>query len=110
MPAPYRPDEADARLRLRECDELLALAPESGGLGLFEWQVRSGRVRLSRKLLELYGLAELDGRYGSWLRCIFREDQPRLTDAIDTAFAAQARDFRIEFRIIRPSDGKLAWI
>ena len=46
---------------LHERDELLELAEEAGGLGLFEWQVRDGAVRLSAKFLSLYGLTGFDG-------------------------------------------------
>ena len=83
-----RPDEAASRLQ--ETEELLALAQEAGRIGIFEWQVQTGVVRLSPRFLSLYGLTEFDGRYESWLKCIFREDVPRITDLFDTAFAARA--------------------
>ena len=100
----------DAALRLQETEELLALAQEAGRIGIFEWQVSTGVVRLSPRFLSLYGLTEFDGRYESWLKCIFREDVPRMTDLFDTAFAAQEREVHSEFRIIMPPDGKLRWM
>jgi PAS domain S-box-containing protein len=103
-----KPD--DAALRLRETEELLALAQEAGRIGIFEWQVQTGVVRLSPRFLSLYGLTEFDGRYESWLKCIFREDVPRITDLFDTAFAAQEREMHGEFRIVSRSDGKLRWM
>jgi PAS domain S-box-containing protein len=93
-----------------ENEELLALAQEAGGFGIFEWQVQTGTVRLSSKFLSLYGLSEFDGLYESWLGCIFREDVPRIANVMDTAFAEQARELRAEFRIVRPSDGTLRWM
>lgn len=95
---------------LQEREDLLALAEEAGQLGVFEWQVPSGVVRLSPKLLSLYGLNEFDGRYGTWQACIFREDQAQTTDLLEKAFASQAREFSSEFRITRPDDGALLWI
>src|ERR1700731_90605 len=59
----------------RESEDLLGLAEEGGRLGIFEWQIPAGTVRLSPKFLSLYGLAAFDGRYESWRACIFREDQ-----------------------------------
>jgi PAS domain S-box-containing protein len=103
-----KPD--DAALRLRETEELLALAQEAGRIGIFEWQVQTGVVRLSPRFLSLYGLTEFDGRYESWLKCIFREDVPRITDLFDTAFAVQEREMHGEFRIVSRSDGKLRWM
>jgi PAS domain S-box-containing protein len=90
--------------------ELLDLAQEAGQLGLFEWQVQAGTLRLSAKCLAIYGLAEFDGLYQTWLKCIFREDVPRIVDLVDSAFAEQARQWQGEFRIIRPADGVLRWI
>jgi PAS domain S-box-containing protein len=95
---------------LQENQELLDLAQEAGHLGLFEWLVQAGTFRLSPKSLLLYGLPEFDGRYATWLKCIFREDIPRLTDLFDNAFAEQVRHSHAEFRIVRPCDGGLRWM
>src|SRR5579863_6488378 len=90
-----RPDWAAAQ----ENQELLELAQEAGNLGLYEWLVEAGTLRLSPKFLLLYGLTEFDGRYESWLKCVFREDIPRLTDIMDSAFTERARHSQAEFRI-----------
>ena len=93
-----------------ESDELLTLAQEAGRVGIFEWQVQAGVVRLSPKFLSLYGITEFDGRYESWLNCIFREDQSRIAHLMETAFAAQAREMQAEFRIVSPNDKSLKWM
>jgi PAS domain S-box-containing protein len=90
--------------------DLLDLAQEAGQLGLFEWRVRTGTLRLSPKFLSLYGLSDFDGRYDSWLKSIFRDDVPRVVDLMDTCFAERTRDCQAEFRIIRRSDNALRWI
>ena len=95
---------------LRESDDLLDLAQEAGRIGIFEWHVPAGKLRLSPKLLALYGLSEFDGRYESWLKCIYREDQVRISDLIDNTFAGQGREFQAEFRIVNPRDGALKWM
>ena len=93
-----------------DSEELLLLAQEAGGLGIFEWHVQAGTVRLSQKFLSLYGLTDFDGRYASWLGCIFREDLPRIVDLMDNAFAERAGEAHAEFRIVRPSDRALRWM
>jgi PAS domain S-box-containing protein len=93
-----------------ESDELLALAQEAGNLGILEWQVQSGTMHPSPKFISIYGLIDFDGRYETWLKCIFKEDLSRLVDLMENAFAARARDVQAEFRIVRPSDGELRWI
>jgi len=92
--------------------ELLALAEQAGRLGVIEWDVPSGRVSLSSRCLELYGLDSFnfDGRYETLLACVYREDQPRTTTSLQQAFADRAPQVEIDFRIMRPSDGELRWI
>jgi signal transduction histidine kinase len=91
-------------------EELLALAQEAGGLGIFEWEPQAGTVRLSPKLRTLYGLAEFDGRFESWIRQVFREDVLRLSNAFDTAFTARSTEIVEEFRIVRPGDDAPRWM
>src|SRR6202171_1962374 len=100
----------DLAAALQENQELLDPDKEAGHLGLFEWSVQAGTLRLSPKSLSLYGLSEFDGLYETWLKCIFREDVPRIKDLIDNAFAERARHSHAEFRIVRPCDGGLRWI
>jgi signal transduction histidine kinase/CheY-like chemotaxis protein len=95
---------------LQEREDLLALAEEAGELGVFEWQVMSGVARLSPAFLSLYGLTEFDGRYETWYARVFREDQIRVWDLVDNAFATRAREIITEFRITRANDGALRWI
>jgi PAS domain S-box-containing protein len=107
------PGDADARprdFRRRENDDLLGLAEEAGRLGIFEWQVPDGAVRLSPKFLWLYGLTTFEGRYESWRACIFREDQIRVTELFESAFEAGTHELNAEFRITRATDGALRWM
>jgi PAS domain S-box-containing protein len=101
---------SDATPGFRDNEELLGLAQEAGRVGIFEWQVQSGAMRLSAKFLSLYGLTDFDGQYESWIKCIFREDVPRVVDLFETAFAAKERETQTEFRIVSPVDGKLKWM
>jgi PAS domain S-box-containing protein len=102
--------EGESASLLQESEDLLALAQEAGGLGIFEWHVQAGTVRLSPKFLELYGLTDFDGRYETWLACIFREDVPRIVDLMENTFAEQAHETQAEFRIVRAGDGALRWM
>jgi PAS domain S-box-containing protein len=95
---------------IQDAAELLNLAQETGQLGLFEWRVQSGKIRLSPKLLTLYGLSDFDGEYDTWLRSLFQEDVARIVDDFDNAFAAARRDWQGEYRIVRRNDESLRWI
>ena len=57
-----------------ESTELLALAEQIGRIGIIDWDVRAGTVRLSPTALAIYGLTEFDGRYDTWIGTVFRED------------------------------------
>ena len=91
-------------------EELAALAQEAGGLGIFEWQVPTGMMRLSPKLQALFGMVDFDGRYESWLGYVFREDVLRITNAIEEAFAARAAEIVQEFRIVGPAEAAPRWM
>jgi PAS domain S-box-containing protein len=95
---------------IQDSTELLTLAQEAGQLGLFEWRVQIGTIRLSPKLMLLYGLTEFDGRYESWLNCLFQEDVVRITHQIDRMFAERKREWYAEFRFCRQSDNELRWM
>jgi PAS domain S-box-containing protein len=104
------PGPKQIAMLVQDSEDLLGLAQEAGQLGLFEWRVQDGTVRLSPKSLSLYGLDDFDGRYQTWLQCLFREDVTRVVDLMDNAFATQARNWQAEFRITRRSDGALRWM
>src|SRR3984957_767976 len=91
-------------------EELLALAQEAGGLGILEWQMPAGVVRLSPKLQTLCGLTDFDGRHETWLGCVFRDDLMRMTNTMEEAFAACLTDFVDEFRIVRPGEDAPRWM
>src|SRR5829696_1942420 len=78
----------DGRELALEAQELLALAQEAGGFGIFEWKVPDGTMRLSPKLLALHGLTRFDGRYDTWIGQVFREDLPSISDTLQAAFSA----------------------
>lgn len=86
------------------------LAQEAGGLGIFEWRVRTGLMRLSPKLQALLGMTDFDGRYASWLGREFREDVLRISNAFEDAFAARAGEIVQEFRVQRAGEAAPRWM
>jgi signal transduction histidine kinase len=100
-PVAFTPDESA---------ELLALAEQIGRVGVIDWQLQTGIVRLSPTAQAMYGLETFDGRYDTWIATVYREDVTRLRDTIASAFQEKTREFELEFRIVRPSDKQLRWI
>jgi signal transduction histidine kinase/CheY-like chemotaxis protein len=107
---PGRSTRERAIMRPEDTAELLELAQEAARVGIFEWQVPSGRVRLAPRFLSLYGLTDFDGRYETWLKSIFREDVLNVTNLFDIAFTAREREINFEFRIAMPGSRELKWI
>ncbi len=101
IPAAYGPQESA---------DLLVLAEQIGRIGVIDWQVQTGTVRLSATALAMYGLNNFDGSYDSWISTVHREDMVRLRDTIATALAAKEREFELDFRIVRQNDNELRWI
>jgi signal transduction histidine kinase/ActR/RegA family two-component response regulator len=60
--------------------------------------------------MKLYGVDDFDGRYESWLGCLFPEDVLRVRDRIDSAFDGRLREWQIEFRVCRQSDNAVRWM
>jgi len=104
------PDTSPDTFVIHESEELLELAQEAAGLGIFEWLVPAGTLKLSPKFISLYGLADFDGRYESWLKSVYREDIARVVNDIDIVFASRAREMQAEFRILSGFDGALKWM
>ena len=100
---------ADGTTILPESDAMLALAQEVGRFGFIEWRVQEKTIHFSPALLAFYGLKDFDGRYESWFNCIFREDQVRVADTMQSAFAAHDREVQFQFRI-PGSAGTLKWM
>ena len=77
-----------------ESEELLALAQEAGRLGVFEWQVQAGTVRLSPKFLALYGLTEFRRPLRELARLrLPRGSAPRSPTSSTRPSPTQAREF-----------------
>ncbi|HEY5048816.1 MAG TPA: PAS domain S-box protein, partial [Rhizomicrobium sp.] len=91
-------------------EELLDLAQEAGGLGLFEWDIAQARITLSPRYLAIHGLDAFDGRYESWLSCIHREDRVRIAHLVDSVFADKRREWHAEYRIVGADSGELKWL
>jgi PAS domain-containing protein len=93
-----------------ESAELLGLAEQIARIGIIDWQVQTGKVRLSATALSMYGLDNFDGRYDTWIATVHPDDVERLREIIATALAERVRQFELDFRIVRANDSAPRWI
>jgi hypothetical protein len=62
--------DTSAEFDTGESAELLLLAQEIGRIGVIDWNVCTGTVRLSPTALAMYGLETFDGRYENWIATV----------------------------------------
>ncbi len=90
--------------------EAVRVALDAGRLGLWEWDVAAGRVRWSRGLEALHGLAP--GTFGgtpqAFQAAIHHDDRATVMAAITQTLERRA-EHRVEYRIVRP-DGEVRWV
>jgi two-component system, cell cycle sensor histidine kinase and response regulator CckA len=95
---------------LGESELRLRMALEAGAMGLWDWDLPSGRWHWTEQLSRIFGLKseDFDSRYETFIRHAHPDDQANLEVAI-----ALSRDahipFRHEFRAIWP-DSSVHWL
>jgi PAS domain S-box-containing protein len=95
---------------LRATSERLELAQQAGGIGTFEWDIRTGTESWSAPKEALYGLPAggFGGRFEDWKQAVHPDDRERAESDRLRAVAART-DLDSEFRIVR-LDGETRWI
>jgi two-component system, sensor histidine kinase and response regulator len=100
-----RSDEA-----LRESEERLRLAFQSGHMGTWEWQIDTGRVYWSPEIERIHGRdpGSFEGTFDAFQADIHPDDRRHVQQRIEEAIERQD-EFQIEYRIIRP-DQSVQWV
>ncbi|MBV8840497.1 MAG: PAS domain-containing protein, partial [Alphaproteobacteria bacterium] len=99
--------------RLREREAELARVQEIGQVGGVEIDVRSGfRSRRSPEYRRIHGLSPetVSETTEDWMRRLHPEDRERARQQLLDAVNSSARDYRAEYRIVRPNDKEVRWI
>ncbi|WP_018259705.1 PAS domain-containing protein [Methylobacterium sp. WSM2598] len=111
------PAGAQERMSLRaslvEREAELARVQQIAGVGGLEVDLRGGfRNRRSPEYLRIHGLPQDAARetHEEWVGRIHPEDREATLGHFLDAVRSGAREYRAEYRIIRPSDGAVRWI
>ncbi|THD70327.1 MAG: PAS domain S-box protein [Bradyrhizobium sp.] len=102
-----------AGVALREREAELARVQQIGMIGGLEVDLRTGfRNRRSPEYLQIHGLPPdaANESHDDWVRRIHPADREATEKKFRDAIASKARDYTVQYRIIRPSDGELRWI
>ena len=98
---------------MRERETELARVQQIGRIGGLEVDLRTGfRNRRSPEYLLIHGLPPeaVDESHEDWVRRIHPEDREATEKKFRDAVASEVRDYTVQYRIVRPSDGETRWI
>ena len=107
--------DSEARCRalaeaLRKSEERLRLSQEAGGVGLFDWNLATGEVYWSPSLRDLIGVGAGEAASAeTWDNLLHPEDRTAARAAV-AAVLADGGKLDVEFRIVRPADGRTLWL
>src|SRR3984893_16977810 len=102
-----------AAVALREREAELARVQQLGRIGGLEVDLRTGfRNRRSPEYLLIHGLPPdaANESHEAWVQRIHPEDREATEKKFRDAVASNVRDYTVQYRIIRPSDGETRWI
>jgi PAS domain S-box-containing protein len=98
---------------LREREAELARVQQIGRIGGLEVDLRTGfRNRRSPEYLLIHGLPPdaVNETHEDWVRRIHPDDREATEKKFRDAVAGDVREYSVQYRIVRPSDGELRWI
>ncbi|MDD5168346.1 MAG: PAS domain S-box protein, partial [Syntrophales bacterium] len=108
-------DELERRVEertseLRDREERLTHALEAGNMGIWELDVRTGKIWRSLRYDRIFGYKVLqpEWTYGMFLDHVLTEDRKEVDERFEQALSARA-EYSIECRIRRP-DGDIRWV
>ena len=102
-----------ASTALREREAELARVQQIGRIGGLEVDLRTGfRNRRSPEYLLIHGLPPdaANETHEDWVRRIHPDDREATEKKFRDAVASDVRDYTVQYRIVRPSDGEMRWI
>ncbi len=104
------PTWKEAEEALRESEERLRLATQTGKVGIWDWDIVSNKILWTDSLYAIHGVApnEFDATVEGFAMLIHPEDREFVSQAIDSALNGDWA-YELEFRAIRP-DGEIIWL
>lgn len=96
---------------LRESEERLELALRGAELGLWDWEVQTGKIIFNENWAKILGykLAEIKPSFESWQKLIHDEDYKKFRSAINDNLKGKTSFYEFEYRM-KTKSGKWKWI
>ena len=95
---------------LRENEERLRLATQTGKVGIWDWDIVTNRVSWTDSLYAIHGLSResFNGRVEGFTSFVHPEDRDLVSRAIEASLHRGA-PYELEFRAVKP-DGQVTWL
>ena len=104
-------DLLETNAALEETALRLQFAVRGGDLGLWDWDVPSGRVTYSERWAEMLGYTprEIEPNVSSWERLLHPDDRLRIQPALEASLRGETASWSWEQRL-RHKDGHWVWV
>lgn len=98
------------QIALRESEQRMMLAAESGGIGIWDLNVVTGELSWDKRMYSIYGLPQFEGPhdYAFWKQTLHPDDVAHTEMQIERALSSK-QNLDTEFRAIWP-DGSLHYV
>jgi two-component system, cell cycle sensor histidine kinase and response regulator CckA len=95
---------------LRMANERLEMAQLASGTGVWDWDIRTGKIEWTPQMFELFGLdpKSYAASFEAWGAALHPEDREGAAERINQALRDQA-PLANEYRVVHP-DGQVRWI
>ena len=93
---------------LKEAEERYALALRASQAGLWDWNIKTGKMYTSPDQWELLDYREGNGTMGKTRSVIFPEDREQVLNVLNEHLSGVTEEYRIEYRVVEP-DGGMSW-
>lgn len=102
---------AEAQITLSQTEQRWQLAIQNNGLGVWDWNVKSGHVLYTHRLQQMLGYeaGEWPPHVDSWVSRVHPADLDTVMNAMKQCLAGQTPDYICEHRL-RCKDGTWKWV
>ncbi|MBD2164817.1 PAS domain S-box protein [Calothrix membranacea FACHB-236] len=103
-------ERRQAEEQLRNLSERLTMAIQSGGFGIWEYNLPQDKLIWDNRMFEIYGVnpSNFSGNFDAWVSCLHPDDRVQKLKIIQEVLE-KGYEYNTEFRIVQPG-GKIRFI